>query len=246
MRLMMLQLTLIYCASGLSKTGEAWASGEALYYALNLDHFYRVPAQGLVVWLQYVGLLPLLTHIVRWWEVLFPAALIGAVFRGYEADRQAGHWRIVSLGRRRLSQFIGAAIWLLLAVTAGLLTAHYGTPGGISLVSSRRQEEFAAAVLVAIAPALAIAAYWFVRRSWPSLHRIILDWVLGKRVWLVFGVLLHLGINLAINVGAFPDVMISVYFAWLSGTEIDALWHSVRRAAPGLVHHQSLQTPSGS
>ncbi|MGH7392199.1 MAG: hypothetical protein ACREM3_22470 [Candidatus Rokuibacteriota bacterium] len=227
-RLMMLQLTLIYCATGLTKSGQVWADGEALYYVLNLDHFYRVPAQGLVTLLQYVGLLPLLTWVVRWWEVLFPAALAGAVLRGYEADRQAGCWPVAPIWRRRLSWLIGAGLWLLLCVTAGVLTGHYGTSGGIPLGSSRRQEQLVVAALLAIGPVVAIPAYRFVRRSRPLVLEFLLCWVLGKRFWLGFGVLLHLGINLGVNVGTFAEVMISVYFAWLSGPEIDALWRFLR------------------
>src|SRR5262249_53758017 len=44
-RLMMFQLTYIYVVTGLMKNGPTWRNGTALYYTLNLDHFYRVPAQ---------------------------------------------------------------------------------------------------------------------------------------------------------------------------------------------------------
>ena len=35
-----------------------------------------VPIHGLVTWLQSLGVLPLLTWTTRWWEVLFPVALL--------------------------------------------------------------------------------------------------------------------------------------------------------------------------
>ncbi|MGB1015357.1 MAG: hypothetical protein ACPG4T_14575, partial [Nannocystaceae bacterium] len=40
-RLMMLQLATIYTVTGILKNGPTWAAGDAFYYALNLDHFYR-------------------------------------------------------------------------------------------------------------------------------------------------------------------------------------------------------------
>ena len=225
---MMLQLALIYCTAGLTKNGHLWANGEALYYALNLDHFYRVPAQGLVTRLQYVGLLPLLTHAVRWWEVLFPVVLVGAALRGYEADRRAGCWPAVPLLRRRLSWLVAATLGLLLSATAGVLTGYYGTPGGIPLGWSRFQEQFVVAALVVMVPAVAIVIYRFLRGSRPSMLEFFLSWGLGKRSWLGFGVLVHLGINLGLNIGTFAEVMLTLYVAWLSGPEIDRLWRVLR------------------
>ena len=44
---MILQLAIIYMWTGCAKTGSVWAKGYSLYYALNLDHFARVPTQVL-------------------------------------------------------------------------------------------------------------------------------------------------------------------------------------------------------
>ena len=43
--LMMLQVATIYVYGGCAKNGDLWLSGDSLYYALNLDHFNRVPPQ---------------------------------------------------------------------------------------------------------------------------------------------------------------------------------------------------------
>ena len=117
LRLMMIQLALIYFLNGWHKTGPGWRDGTALYYALNLDHFYRIPAQGVVTWMQYVGVLPVLTWLTRAWELCFPLALLGVALRGYEADRRAVRWPPRGAPRRIVS-------WLVLGAAAGRRGAH--------------------------------------------------------------------------------------------------------------------------
>ena len=224
LRLMMAQLALIYCATGLFKSGPAWAHGEALYYALNLDHFYRVPATALVARLQHAGLLPLGTHLVRWWEVLFPLLLVGAVLRAYEADRQAGRWPVAPAWRRRASWAVAGGAWLLAAGVAGIVAAHHGLAG----FGRPRAVAAVVAMAVAVASAAAIAVYALIRR-YPGPRRLLLHWVLGKRCWLTFGVLLHVGIDAGVNVGTFANVMIPLYFGWLSGPELDAVRRAIGR-----------------
>lgn len=212
LRLMMVQLALIYFLNGWLKTGVAWRDGTALYYALNLDHFYRLPAQTVVTWLQYVGALPILSWLTRGWELLFPLALLGAALRGYEADRRAGRWPPVGTWRR-------VASWLALG-------------GGIIAALFTRVPAFAGAV--ALAAVAAILLYRLLRARLPALSHVVLTWLLGKRVWLVVGVALHFGIDIGLNVGTFPQVMTAVYLAWLTGPEIDAFWRFVLRRAPAV------------
>lgn len=217
LRLMMVQLALIYFLNGWHKTGEGWREGSALYYALNLDHFYRFPAQGVVASLQQLGVLPLATWITRGWELCFPLALLGAALRGYEADRRAGTWPTAGSARR-------IASWLLLAAAGAAAAAAILEPlpalatGGAALVL--------------------LLLYRTARARFPGVVRFVLDWVLGKRIWLVFGLALHLGIDLGMNIGTFPQVMMAVYLAWLSAPEIEALWRVVlRRATPVTVRY---------
>jgi hypothetical protein len=58
---------------------------------------------------------------------------------------------------------------------------------------------------------------------------------MGKRVWLVVGFGMHIGIDVGMNVGTFAEVMMAVYLAWLSGSEVEAFWVYVmsRPVAPG-------------
>ena len=68
-----------------------------------------------------------------------------------------------------------------------------------------------------------VLTVFFRGRFRPALFRVLLHCILGTRLWLGVGFLLHIGIDLFINVGTFPELMVSVYFVWLSGSEIDAL-----------------------
>lgn len=218
LRLMMIQLALIYFLNGWHKTGAGWRDGTALYYALNLDHFYRIPAQGVVTWLQYVGVLPVLSWFTRVWELCFPLALLGVALRGYEADRRAGSWPPVGASRR-------IASWVVLAAA------------GLAAMAIARWSVLAVA---AAGAALGLVVLYRVARArFPGLFRFVLDWLLGKRVWLVFGAALHLGIDLGMNIGTFPQVMMAVYLAWLTGPDIDEFWRFALRRAPSVTirHH---------
>jgi hypothetical protein len=92
-RLMMLQLACIYCATGLLKSGPTWANGSALYYALNLDHFYRWPMHLVYAWAHELYITRVMTVLVHWWEVLFPLVFLGEFLRGHDKDKQAGIWQ---------------------------------------------------------------------------------------------------------------------------------------------------------
>lgn len=91
-RLFMIQLACIYCATGLLKSGETWADGSALYYALNLDHFYRFPIHLVAAWMHELYISRVMTWVVHWWEILFPLAIVGEALRGYDRDVEAKTW----------------------------------------------------------------------------------------------------------------------------------------------------------
>lgn len=92
-RLFMIQLACIYCATGLLKSGKTWADGTALYYAMNLDHFYRVPMHLATAWMHKLYITRVLTWVVHWWEILFPLVFVGEILRGYDRDRDSGRWQ---------------------------------------------------------------------------------------------------------------------------------------------------------
>ena len=218
LRLMMVQLTVIYFANGALKTGDVWRNGTALYYALNLDHFYRVPAQSVVTWLQWGGVLPVMTWLTRYWEYLFPLALLGAALRAYEAERAAGRWELVPVWQR-----IGS--WAALGA------------GGVAAAGEAYDAKTAA--VAALAAAFVVVLYRMLRARAPRAHRTLLHWVLGKRVWLGVGLGVHVGIDAGMNIGTFPQIMMATYLAWLSGHEVEAFWRALLGRVPRMTvrHH---------
>jgi hypothetical protein len=223
LRIMMLQLTIIYCATGLLKSGATWANGTALYYALNLDHFYRTPHQiPVVAFMQYIKVLPVMTVFVRWWEVLFPLVLLGAAINAYERDRRAGVWPTAALWRRWLGYLVFFGAWTIGAYMAGLGAHYYMSEGRLPVAQS--QVIPVVTGLVLLMPVVGVAIYLVLRRSLPRVFDFVRHWLLGKRFWLVFGFAMHIGIDVGMNVGTFAEVMMAVYLAWLSGPEVEAFW----------------------
>jgi hypothetical protein len=291
-RLLMLQLAIIYCATGLLKSGKTWANGSALYYALNLDHFYRIPAFTLYAWADQLYITRVMTVVVHWWEVLFPLVFLGEFLRGIDDDQKRGvwigpvpRWTFYALGlvgsilvvwtaptwARTFPLFVLAALifvdrrflrepdksgkglvahtirllsWSCLIgflVIAGLFASlgvhYYFTPLPNGPAWTQDKEllgTIAMAATIAI-PLLLALVIVILRRFTPRVYVFIRDWLLGKRLWLTMGVLMHVGIDLTMNVGTFVQVMIAVYPAWLAGSDVEAWWRYVlwRPAKPG-------------
>lgn len=233
-RLMMLQLCIIYCATGILKSGSTWKDGTALFYALNLDHFYRYPMTGVVTAAHWSLILPNTAIFVRWWEVLFPVVGVGAALNAFERERLAGTWPKAALWRKILSVGVFLAAWAMMAWVLGVAGMYFLPPEIQSHVHPAQRQALYSGVVMAV-PLVALGLYWGLRVFAPKVLVFIRHWVLGKRFWLIFGWLLHIGIDLGMNVGTFAEVMMSVYLAWLSGPEIEAFWVFVytRRCAPG-------------
>ncbi len=233
MRLMMLQLCMIYSATGLLKSGKTWADGTALYFALNLDHFYRAPMTGVATFLHWIGVLPATTILVHWWEILFPVAAVGVALNGYEKARAQGTWPVAALWRRGIGYLLFMGAWCCVAYIAGLGAFYYIPDGKIAIPRAQMITVFTA-IGIAI-PIVFAALYLGLRAKFPRVHRALRLWLLGKRFWLVVGFGMHVGIDVGMNVGTFANVMMAVYFAWLSGDEIEAGWRYLasQPCAPG-------------
>jgi len=214
--LMIAQLGLAYSANGCAKTGPVWSSGEAIYYLLNVDHFSRFTPQVLAAELQ--PLLRVLTWMVRYWEALFFLVVVGWVMkRGLRGE--------LGLVPKRV-QLRGRWLWGALAATALAIAwlampAHLpvGTPpetiDGAQLRLALVMGSIAGLCLVLAARLRGQGRLWGVC-AW-DLQR----WVLGRRVWLGFGLLFHLGLFSLCNIGWFGLAHLAVYLVLFEGHEIE-------------------------
>ena len=228
MRIMYVQLAIIYCATGLLKSGKTWKTGTALYYALNLDHFYRVPATGLVGAGHFSGLLPISAIITHWWEMLFPLVILGMMINCYERERRDGSWPTAAIWRRLLGWLVFMSAWVIGAHVAGVGAHYYLLPKDDAPFGIPREQLIPTVrMAVAVLPVVLLALYVALRRFLPRIFDFVRTWLLGRRVWLVLGFNLHVGIDISMNVGVFANVMMSVYFVWLSGAEIDLMWRTL-------------------
>ena len=93
-RLAILQLAATYATTGLLKDGSVWAKGDAVYYAWNMDHFYRFYPQRLSA-LFGTNLLRFSSWFAHWGEVFFFLAALGVFVKWSMAEnvRPASGWR---------------------------------------------------------------------------------------------------------------------------------------------------------
>ncbi|MBL9100337.1 MAG: hypothetical protein JNL82_05235 [Myxococcales bacterium] len=216
--MIILNLAVVYCYSGTVKNGGVWAKGDALYYAIGLDHFHRFYPQELS---SVVGLtaMRLMTWVTHWWEACFPLLVLGMVTR----------WGI----RERLEPLHGWRLWatrlcwLGLAVTAmslTLVTAPVHAPPG--------QVHSLQWALWIGWPCLIVGLgglWWALGRGIikPKIRgrQYVLDrewfckWFLGRRVWLTLGLMFHGNLQLFMNIGMFPPIMMSIYLGYFIGDE---------------------------
>ena len=233
--LMMLQLATIYVYTGSAKTGAIWSRGDSLYYALNMDHFYRVPPQYLSA-IFGTNVFRVMTWVVHVWQCAFPLVVVGLVTR----------WTI----RERLPKYTGARLWLVrgLWVTLGLLAlavaevawpVHYAPNRSLTLAET--QWLFGACWLAGMA---LVAWLWVRLRDRPFHVRLrgttyTLDlewfcgWFFGRRVFLTIGLIFHGILLVLMNIGMFAPIMMLTYMVCLSGPELASILRALGRALAG-------------
>ena len=230
--LMMLQMAAIYMYGGCAKNGDVWLRGDSLYYALNLDHFYRVPPQYMSA-LFGTNLFRLMTWVVHVWQAAFPLVVIGLVTR----------WAI----GERLPRYTGARQWLIrgLWVLLGLLAlviaevafpVHYKAGAGKpSLLTV--QLVFAGGWLTVM---VLLSRLWQRLRDRPfhvtlrgRTYTLDLEWFcawfMGRRLFLTIGVLFHGHLLVLMNIGMFAPIMLLTYMVFLSGPEVASILRMLGR-----------------
>lgn len=93
-RLAILQLAATYATTGILKDGSVWAKGDAVYYAWNMDHFYRFHPQRLAAMFG-TNLLRFSSWFAHWGEVFFFLAAIGVLVKWAMGEKfpPAKGWR---------------------------------------------------------------------------------------------------------------------------------------------------------
>ena len=230
--LMILQLATVYVYTGCAKTGGIWSRGDSLYYALNMDHFYRVPPQYLSA-IFGTNVFRLMTWVVHVWQCTFPLVVVGLIVR----------WAI----RERLPQYTGARLWLVrgLWLSLGLLAlavaevawpVHYAPNPALTLAQT--QWLFGACWVAGLA---LIGWLWHRLRDRPfhvrlhgTTYRLDLEWFcgwfFGRRVFLTIGLIFHGTLLVLMNIGMFAPIMMLTYMVCLSGPELASILRGLGRA----------------
>lgn len=239
--LMMGQLIAIYTSTGMVKTGNVWVNGDALYYSLNLDHFYRFEG-----WTQAVSatfgttLFRLMTWVTHYWECWFALAGLGMILKfGLDHREQPwyraqGRWR-VWLGRA----FALATYAVLYRIVVLALPYCVELPKESSEATTAKlvADGLAAADTYFLGVIPVLVAVWFVLGRWPLRLRVrvrgkqreatvdqhwLRKYLFGRRLWLGLGLIFHGFLILFMNIGMFPFIMLMTYVAWLTGEEFAA------------------------
>jgi hypothetical protein len=254
-KLMILQLAALYCYTGTVKTGSVWTRGDAFYYSWNLDHFYRIYPQHVSA-VFGTNLFRLMTWVTHWWEILFPLVVVGLVARWAARERvpmrPAARWLArglwVAIGLTALMVVVvafpvhyfrpkgGPVVETVIQwVTIGWLVAMAGIGWGWWRLAHRPFDPSAAERLS--------RHVWLRPVLWPArlLNRIrghtdpldidwFCRWFLGRRVWLVLGLVFHGHLAALMNIGMFPLIMMATYIAFLEGPEADFVVRRLRTA----------------
>ncbi len=243
--LFMMQVAAIYCSTGSVKTGSIWAAGDALYYALNMDHFYRFEwTTQQVSAVLGTNLFRLNTWVTHWWERLFPLMLIGFSLSFTLRHRHEPWYRAQdTLWRRWGGRALVVAIWAL-----SWRITYLVLPFCLQMKGDTPQDPTPAILKINIAwgvviPAFALAWYalgrwplrllqrgrelpWITERvPWLYIPELRVDqdtlrgWLLGRRTWLTLGVIFHGFLIAFMNIGMFAPIMLMTYAAFVTGEE---------------------------
>ncbi len=218
-RLVMLQLATIYCYTGVVKNGAVWARGDAFYYALNMDHFYRFYPQPMSSLLGN-NVFRVMTWVTHWWEVFFPLVLVGLVTR----------WAIAE----KLPALAGWRRWVVNACWVGLATVAmavcviawpvHGTPFAVGWFVGG---------WIALMALIGGAWWWMGHRAKRFDRAWFSTWFLGRRLWLFLAVVFQSHVFVMMNIGHFQTGMTSALIPFLSGLEVAAILRALgRRKGP--------------
>lgn len=238
-KLIMLQLAVIYIVTGLLKNGSVWLAGDSLYYALNLDHFYRLPPQYMS---SIIGtqMFRIMTWTVKIGQIVFAAIIFGIVARWVIDQRFAP----LSAARQWATR---VAFAVLVLATAAIVYVSYGVhftpPISAGLFTGLYIAVWAGLWLLwrklTFKPFVVRKAFGIIPLRRPAVidRTWVCKWILGRRVMLVWHLAFHAHIFTLMNVGQFQTGMLACTFAFLQGHEIATLLrdigHRLAKVFPG-------------
>lgn len=249
--LVILQVAALYCYTGVVKNGSVWWRGDAMYYALNLDHFYRLPPQQLSAVLG-TSLFKLNTWITHAWEALFPVVVFGMFVRFGMRERlpkwskttQRVHtiaWIVFGLGCLALCE----VLWPVHFAKSGKPVTSFAPWKAGWWTLQKAQWVFGVGWLLGM---LIIAWGWRRLRNRPFHVKIrsreftldldwFIKWTMGRRLWVFLGFVFQLHAFVLMNIGWFQAGACTGFLAFVSGTEMALIGVVFARAfsrIPGL------------
>lgn len=232
--LVILQVAALYCYTGVVKNGSVWWRGDAMYYALNLDHFYRLPPQQLSAALG-TTLFKLNTWITHAWEAAFPVVVFGMFVRMGMRERlpkwskttqriHTGAWVLFGLGCLVLCE----VLWPVHFARSGKPVDGFAPWLAGWWTLEKAQWVFGVGWLLG----MALTAWGWRRLRYRPFHLTIrgreftldLDWFIkwffGRRVWVLLGFVFQLHAFTLMNIGWFQAGACTGFLAFVSGTEM--------------------------
>jgi hypothetical protein len=232
------QLICVYMATGLYKTGSVWKQGDALYYSLNMDHFFRfeVATQWVSLYLA-TNVFRLMTLVTLYWEKLFGLVVIGLILRWRHLHRDEPWYRAMEAVWWRMWLGRVALLGAYLVCYRVTLLAY---PWCLELQKDKSPtppEPGLAAIHTLFAVVLpSLFLVWWLLGRWPVPigklfarvaprraarfadakidQEFVRKWLFGRRIWIGIGILFHGMLIVTMNIGMFPVIMMWFYPAF--------------------------------
>ncbi len=237
-RLLAMQLATVYIVTGVLKNGGVWAKGDAIYYAWNMDHFYRFYPQQITAVLG-TNVLRVATWVTHWGEALFFVCFVGLSWFWARREGFAPLPRAQGLLARLCVAVIAFVSLALVWVTWDVHFSPMLDAPLVGLGLVPRADTIARELFVGLMAAVMLGGWWLWRRLErkplvvrtlfrirPLRQPLVIDraffmaWTMGRRVWIPWHIGVMGGIFVLMNIGQFQTGMLSATIVYFRGEEI--------------------------